>query len=166
VTDNNDDKRRSKLHGALLKILDEALAVDHAACGKIRVYEPASESLEIRAQRGFSDDFVNSFRAVSKEEALACARAFRLRRRVTVPDVSADPQSAAFRAAARSEGFRAMQSTPLIGSRGHVIGTLSTHFARVHSPSTAAALVLDYLSQKAASVIEEHLPPQPAGGPH
>ena len=160
MIDKNEEERRSNLHAALLEILDEALTVDQAACGKIRVYDPVSDSLEIRAQRGFSDGFVNSFRAVSKDEPVACARAFRLRHRVTVPDISADPLAEPYRAAARDEGFKAMQVTPLIGTGGRVVGTLSTHFPRIHHPSASAALVLDYLSRKAASIIEALFAPR------
>lgn len=151
---DNDEKRRQQLHAALLEILDEAMHIDKAACGKIRIYNPESGRLEIGAQRGFSDGFVKSFEAVGQHETLACARAFRLRHRVTVPDVATDPFSGPYRSAAGTEGFTAMQSTPLLASDGRVLGTLSTHFSRAHHPSTSAALVLDYLSQKAAAVIE------------
>lgn len=158
MIDKNEQRGRSRLHAALLEILDEALTVDQAACGKIRVYDPDSGRLEIHAQRGFSDGFVRSFRAVDQRENMACARAFRLRHRVTVPDVSTDPLAAPFRAVARSEGFKSLQVTPLLASDGRVLGTLSTHFPRVHHPSTSATLVLDYLSKKAASVIEANFP--------
>lgn len=149
-----DETRRQHAHAALLEILDEAMRVDHAARGKIRVYNPDSGRLEIRAQRGFSDGFVAEFGAIPQDTSLACARAFRSRRRVTVPDVSRDALPPDYREAARREGFQALQSTPVIGAGGRVIGTLTTHFGQVHLPSTSAALVLDYLSRKAAGVIE------------
>lgn len=150
----NEEQRLKQLHDALLQVLDEALSVDDAACGKIRVYNPQTGALEIRAQRGFSEQFVQAFRAVDADEELACARAFRLRRRVTVPNVSVDPLTAPYREPAREEGFKALQATPLIGRDGRVVGTLSTHFPKVHAPSVAAGLVLDYLSSKAAALVE------------
>jgi hypothetical protein len=153
------ERRRVELNHALLKILDEAMSVDRAACGKIRVYDPLAAALVIRAQRGFSEEFVESFAAVREDEVIACARAFRLKHRITVPDIALDGQSKAFRAAAKAEGFKAMQSTPLIGTRGRVIGTLSTHYDRVHHPSSAASLVLDHWAHKAAAVIEQLEPP-------
>lgn len=148
------DKRRQDLRAALLAILDEAMHVDKAARGKIRVYNPESGRLEISVQRGFSDDFVAAFGAIARDTSLACARAFRSRRRVTVPDVAREALPPDYREAARQEGFQAVQSTPLIGAGGRVLGTLTTHFEQVHLPSTSAALVLDYLSRKAASVLE------------
>lgn len=150
----NEEHRLQQLQAALLEVLEEAMSVDEAACGKIRVYNPQTRALEITAQRGFSEDFVQSFRAVDADEELACARAFRLRRRVAVPNVSTDPHSTPYREPARAEGFKALQATPLIAPDGRVVGTLSTHFPRVHMPSASAALVLDYLSVKAATLIE------------
>ena len=149
----NEEHRLQQLQAALLEVLEEAMSVDEAACGKIRVYNPQTRALEITAQRGFSEDFVESFRAVDADEELACARAFRLRRRVTVPNVSTDPNAQPYREPAREEGFKAYQATPLIGPDGSVVGTLSTHFPRVHQPSTSAQLVLDYLSGKAALLV-------------
>jgi GAF domain-containing protein len=149
-----NDIRRQDLHAALLEILDEAMHVDRAARGKIRVYNPHTGRLEISVHRGFSDDFVAAFGAIERDTRLACARAFRLGRRVTVPDVSRDTLPDDYREAARQEGFQAVQSTPLISAGGKVLGTLTTHFEQVHLPSMSASLVLDYLSRKAAGVIE------------
>lgn len=155
-----NEKIPRDLHAELLAILDEAMQVDQAARGKIRVYNPESGRLEILAQRGFSDDFVESFAAVTREDGVPCARAFRSRRRVTVPDVARDVLPPGYRAAAAREGSQAMQSTPLVGTGGRVIGTLTTHFPQVHLPSMAAALVLDYLSRKAAGAIEASAGPR------
>ena len=150
----NEEQRRQQLHDALLQLLDEAMSVDEAACGKIRVYNAQAGTLDIHAQRGFSEDFVQSFRTVATNDELACARAFRLRRRITVRNVSTDPLAAPYREPAREEGFRALQATPLIAPDGRVVGTLSTHFSSLHLPSASAALVLDYLSAKAATLIQ------------
>lgn len=158
----DETQRLEQLEAALLQVLDEAMRVDDAAWGKIRVYNPRTQALEIQAQRGFSDGFVQSFRAIGAGDELACARAFRLRRRVTVANVSTDPLGAPHREPARDEGFKGLQATPLIAPDGRVVGTLSTHFPHVHVPSTAATLVLDYLSSKAAHLIDALGAYQPA----
>jgi GAF domain-containing protein len=103
----HEPHRKKQLEAALLEVLDEAMSVDQAACGKIRVYNADARTLEIQAQRGFSDGFVQTFRAVDADEELACARAFRLRRRVTVPNVTTDPFSAPYLEPSREEGFTA-----------------------------------------------------------
>jgi len=109
----NEEHRLQQLQAALLEVLEEAMSVDEAACGKIRVYNPQTRALEITAQRGFSEDFVQSFRAVDADEELACARAFRLRRRVTVPNVSSDPLAKTYREPAREEGFGIEEATDM-----------------------------------------------------
>lgn len=159
VTMTEHERRKAELNQALLNILDEAMSVDEAACGKIRVYNPQAGTLEIRVQRGLSEEFLESFGAVREDEPSPCARAFRLRHRVTVPDVMLDPHAQSYRDAARAEGFKAMQVTPLIGAQGRVVGTLSTHFPRVHHPSKAATVVLDHWAKKAATMIERLEPP-------
>jgi GAF domain-containing protein len=152
------EEDRLKLHAALLEVLDEAMKVDEAACGKIRIYDPDSRSLEILAQRGFSEAFVRSFGAVDTKDGLPCARAFRLRHRVAIPDVTRDPQAGPYRDYATHEGFRAMQVTPVMDGHGQVLGTLSTHFPRVHHPSTAGGVLLDYLSRRVASLLQTFAP--------
>jgi GAF domain-containing protein len=158
MNDNENRERGQKLQQRLLEVLDEALRVDDAAAGKIRVLDPESGTLEIRAQRGFSERFVNSFRVIDSDDELPSARAFRLRHRVAIPDVAHDGQTKALQEAAREEGFRAMQATPIVDSRGRVIGTLSTHFPTVHRPSSVSALMLDHCAAKAAALLEGHLP--------
>ena len=155
-----EERRKAELSRALLEVLDEAMHVDDAACGKIRVYNPLSGSLDIRVQRGLSDEFVASFGAVREDEPSPCARAFRLKHRVSIPDITQDPRSSVYRAAAEAEGFKAVQATPLITPNGRVVGTLSTHFPKVHHPSGAAATVLDHWAQKAALLIERLDPPE------
>lgn len=47
-----------------------------------------------------------------------------------IKDVEADPAYAPLRAIARAAGYRAVQSTPLVGPDGAILGMLSTHSAR------------------------------------
>ena len=47
---------------------------------------------------------------------------------VVIFDVDKDPGFAPHRAIARASGFRAVQSTPLVGLDGHVVAMVSTHF--------------------------------------
>jgi GAF domain-containing protein len=151
--DPNNDK--TALRHGLLQILDEAMQVDGAAAGKIRVARAGSSTLEIAVQRGFSEDFVQAFRAISPEDECPSARAARTRKRVIVPDLERQPPADPLVAAVRDAGVRAMQATPLVAPDGAVIGTLSTCFRHVHALSAAAALVLDHHARRAASLIKE-----------
>lgn len=152
---SNDDK--TALRRGLLQILDEAMQVDGAAAGKIRVARPDTSTLEIAVQRGFSDGFVEAFRAIASDDACPSARAVRWRKRVTVPDLARQPPDDPFLAAAREEGMRAMQATPILAPDGAVLGTLSTCFRHAYALSAAAALVLDHHASRAAPLIKDLL---------
>lgn len=145
-------KPDAELEKLLLEVLDEAMSVDDAASGKIRCVQPDTGCLEIKAQRGFSEEFVRRFRVVEIGDGTPSARAARLRRRVVVPDLAkshADP----FSQAAETEGFRAVQATPIVDDEGALLGTLSTHFPRAHATSASAGLVLDHCARRAAKIL-------------
>jgi GAF domain-containing protein len=143
----------SGLQRALLEILDEAMQLDGAAFGKIRVARPADRTLEIEVHRGLSDGFVQAFRAVTPEDTCPSARAARTGKRIAVPDITRQPTDDPFLTAVRDEGVRGMQATPIVNHDGRVLGTLSTLFRSAYAASTVSALVLDHLARRAASLI-------------
>jgi signal transduction histidine kinase len=51
-------------------------------------------------------------------------------------------------------GARAVQSTPLVSSAGHLLGMISTHWARPHRPSAQSLKRLDLLARQAADFLE------------
>ena len=56
-------------------------------------------------------------------------------RRVIIEDVETDPGYEPYREAAGSAGYRAVQSTPLVGRGGELLGVLSTHYRGPRRPS-------------------------------
>ena len=143
----------SQTREALLRILDSAIQQDDAIAGNIQFNNPDAGGLEICVQRGFSDSFLACFRIVRTDDPCICGRAFRLGRRVTAFDVSADPQFKPFLHIAKAEGFQSVQSTPVLDHDGCVVGVISTHFREPHELSIEAARVLDLLASDAAGVI-------------
>ena len=143
----------SGLRRALLEILDEAMQLDGAAFGKIRLARPGDGALEIEVHRGLSDGFVHAFRAVAPDDSCPSARAARARKRIAVPDVMRQGADDPFLNAIRDEGVRGMQATPIVSPDGRVVGTLSTLFRGAYAASTVSALVLDHLARRAASLI-------------
>ena len=110
------------------------------------------------AQRGFAANYLNAFRRLSEDDGSACARAIRagqpvLIQPVLIQDVNADAEHAPYNAIATSAGYRAVQSTPLISSDGELIGVLSTHFARPHSPSRLDMAITQRYAQLVADLI-------------
>jgi two-component system, chemotaxis family, CheB/CheR fusion protein len=139
---------------ALYRVLDASIAMHRADFGNIQVYDPAIGKLEIVAQRGFKQDFLDSFRIVGIDDESACARAMRQGKQVTIEDVENDPAYAPYRETAAAAGYRAVQSTPLVSRRGGLIGILSTHFRRPHLPTDRELRMLDLYARQAADVIE------------
>lgn len=142
------------LRQSLLDILDQAMAVGHARCGSLQVYNRGLRALQLLAQRGMPDDVADSFRLVRPDEGTVCARAWRTGTRVSVPSVQADVQFAPYLPAAERCGFRAVQSTVIVGQRER-LGIMSTHFADPYYPSLVESVLLDACAGRAARVIED-----------
>lgn len=139
----------------LEQIFDTAVKADGAGKGTLQVFNRSSNGLEIIAHRGFDEEFLETFRFVHADKPCCCGRALRFKRRVIISDVRADLFFSPFLAIAAQAGYRAVQSTPIIGADGEVIGILSTHFASVHRLSTQAAKILDECAARLAEVMAD-----------
>ena len=117
------------------EILAMAMAELGASMGNIQLLDRNRRTLFIAAQRGFKQDFLDYFRVVSAGDKCACGFALREQKRIIIEDVETDDSFASMRSTARAAGFRAVQSTPLIGRDNKPMGILSTHFSSKHRPS-------------------------------
>ena len=70
-----------------------------------------------------------------------------------VEDVETDAEYADYRAIARAEDFRAVQSTPLIGRDGARLGIISTYWRSPHRPGEQDLRRLDLYARQAADFI-------------
>jgi hypothetical protein len=118
------------LHACLDRLLARAVAMHRTDLGNLQLLDRETGALTIAAQRGFGLDFLEHFQTVDVQDGSACGRALRLRAPVLVADVARDPDFARHRDIAGAAGFCAVQSTPLIGRDGVLLGVLSTHFRR------------------------------------
>ena len=116
------------------KALEGALALAGADRGNLQVLDPATGSLRIAAQYGFGAEFLEYF-AVVDDTGSACGRAARDRAQTVIADVNLDARFAPHRDIAAASAFRAVQSTPLIGRTGRVLGVVSTHYPAPYRPS-------------------------------
>jgi GAF domain-containing protein len=116
-------------------ILRLAMAEVGASKGNIQLLDRGSQSLFIATHRGFDRPFLEFFRSVSVADKCACGIALREQKRIIVEDVDGDGNWTPMLGVARDAGFRAVQSTPLIGRDNRVAGMLSTHFDGPHCPS-------------------------------
>ena len=148
--------RTRDLRQALDEILAGAISLLSADKGAIRVLDTTRDVLKIAAHRGFKQEFLDFFSEVTTADDSACGRALRSGERTVIEDVEADTLYAPFRLAARTAGYRAVQSTPIKSREGTLLGTLATYFCSVHRPSEQNLRLLDLYVRQAADIIERH----------
>jgi signal transduction histidine kinase/CheY-like chemotaxis protein len=146
--------RLTDLREGLEEILDATIELLGADKGTVQVLDEHREVLTIVAQRGFDTPFLEFFREVTTADLSASARTLRARVRTIIEDVEADSLYAPLRPVARAAGYRAVQTTPLIGRRGTPLGMLSTHWRTVHVPTEHDLRRLDLYARQASDFIE------------
>jgi hypothetical protein len=111
-------------------ILDAAMTAGAADSCDLQIYDPATATLRMHAQRGFKDDFVASFAAVDDILPTACAAALTTRQTVLVDDVTRSPIFLGHPTLepVRAAGTRAVRSYPLLAPDGDVHAVLSLHY--------------------------------------
>jgi PAS domain S-box-containing protein len=139
---------------ALEDVLENAIVTCGADFGNVQLLNTQSNVLEIVAQRGFREDFLNHFRAVRVDEGSACAQAMQRGDRIIIEDVELDPAFKPHRRVAAAAGYRAVQSTPLKTHDGKILGMMSTHFRAPHRLSERDQRLLDLYARHAADLIE------------
>jgi len=142
------------LREGLDEMLAGAIELMGADKGNIQVLDQRRSILTIEAQRGFEKEFLEFFREVKAEDDTACGRALRSARPTVIEDVDSDAAFAPFRAVARAAGYRAVVSTPLVGSTGLPLGIISTHFVSPHRPADVSLRRIDLYARQAAGFIE------------
>jgi PAS domain S-box-containing protein len=135
------------------EILEATIALQRADFGNVQLCDPASGALEIVAQRGFSQRFLEYFGRVDSRDESACGRALREGTRVIIEDVQNDGGYAPHREIAAAEGYRAVQSTPIRGRDGRAMGMLSTHFREPHRPSERELQLTDLYLRMVSELI-------------
>lgn len=140
----------------LSAMLDTAIWISQADKGNVQLYDERSGMLNIAVHRGFDAPFIEFFASVERDDPSACATALAAAARVVIEDVTTSEIFAGQPAlqVLLDAGVRAVQSTPLVSSRGTVIGMVSTHFGRPHRPSTHDCQLLDELARQAADYVE------------
>jgi signal transduction histidine kinase/ActR/RegA family two-component response regulator len=95
--------------------------------------------------------------AVIGPSAGSCGTAAYRRERVIVNDISTDPLWGEYRAFALPHGLRACWSTPIMSTRGQVLGTFALyHTATKFTPPKEDFEVIDLLAHTAGLVIERY----------
>jgi GAF domain-containing protein len=117
--------------------LEDALSLLRADRGNVQIIDPASGSLRIAVQAGFSDEFLEYFAVVNDDDGSACGIAARQHAQTVITDVNTDARYTPHQNIAAASGYRAVQSTPLVDLGGHLLGMLSTHYPCPYRPPDA-----------------------------
>ncbi|MET0918649.1 MAG: PAS domain S-box protein [Burkholderiales bacterium] len=142
------------LRTALEEVLDASIQMTRAEFGLVQLYRPQTQALEIVAQRGFPQEFIDRFRIVgANDPSSAFGRAMQ-GERVIIEDVEHDPAFEPHRQIAAAAGFRGVQSTPFLGRGGELLGVLSTHFRHPHRPTDHDLRIIDLYARQAADFLE------------
>jgi two-component sensor histidine kinase len=146
---------RNGFEACLFEITKTAIAISEADKGNLQLFDAASGSLTIVAQQGFQGDFLKFFASVRGNDA-ACGAAMRTTKQIIVDDVLTSeifvgqPAQKVLLEAA----VRAVVSTPLMSSKGNLLGVLSTHFTRPLNPSERQLRLINILTRQAADYLE------------
>jgi PAS domain S-box-containing protein len=143
----------TEIEPLLKEVLEASMALLNAVFGNVQLYDPKSHALKIVAQRGFEQDFLDYFDNV-QEGTGSCGAALERRERIIVEDVLTDPVFAPHLPIVNAAGYRAVQSTPLTGRGGEMLGMISTHFRQPHRPSERDLRFVDLYARQAADMIE------------
>jgi hypothetical protein len=147
------------------RTLDHAMQATGAEMGNVQLLGPLG--LRIVAQRGFQKPFLDFFARVDDTRS-ACGAAMRRRTRIAVTDVARDRLFAGTPAepVMAAAEVRAVQSTPLLGADGRLIGVLSTHYRAPRALSLRDEESLDHAAWRAASLLGllfRSMNPEPLG---
>lgn len=141
----------------LQEILEAAIALTDADKGNLQLLDPSTGMLKIVVQKHFKSPFLKFFEYVDAGEATACGAALKRMERVILEDISRGPVfDDETREVLLEEDIHAVQSTPLVSWEGRLLGILSTHFCRVHTPAERELRLVDILARQAADMIERH----------
>ena len=143
----------SGLPDLLHELLEAAIEITGAEMGNIQLVQDGR--LVIVTQRGFEAAFLEHFDGVHEGRA-ACGTALASGRRVVVEDVSKSSLFAGTpeRHVLAAAGVRAVQSTPLIGPTGRLLGMLSTHYRQPHRHTETELQHVDVLARLAGDLID------------
>jgi len=139
----------------LHQIVDAAIAITGADKGNLQLFEADVGAFTIAAQRGFDGPILKLFEQ-ERETGSAYAAATRMGTRVIIEDVTRSDLFAATQArqAMVDAGVRAVISTPLMNSKGSLLGVISTHFASPRRPGERELHFMDLLARQTAYYLE------------
>ncbi|MEU0005601.1 ANTAR domain-containing protein [Streptomyces sp. NPDC006314] len=144
-----DPRYRRQMTDAVLR---EALAIGRAPAGYVQSVDPAVGTLVLESHHGCAETFLDHL-VCGRDDGTADAVARTRGRRVSVPDVGADPMlSDECRRLLLATGTHALQCIPVLSAAGSCTGVITLHWPHAgHRPDAAQAEALGLLASDTAA---------------
>ncbi|HLG98634.1 MAG TPA: PAS domain S-box protein [Bryobacteraceae bacterium] len=141
------------------KLVAAAASIMHSDFATMQILDPArgpKGELRLLASRGLTPEGEKVWEWVGFDTESTCGQALRTGKRAIASDVTTCDFLAGTGGmdALLDAGIRAGQSTPLVSRSGRLLGMISTHWSRPHSPTERDLRLLDILARQAADLIE------------
>lgn len=139
-------------------MLDALMEYHQADFGELQLSDSDGKDLRIAAHRGFDDQALTEVRRVALHAQSTHGRALRSKCSVLSKDVRTDADLAAIAKQLAKAGVCAVQSTPLVGADGAVVGVISTYFRKPYRFVASTMQVTAMYAQQGAYLLERALP--------
>ena len=139
-------------------MLNAAIAIAQADMGTLQLCDAEGKRLEIVAQQGFSQSYVDYWNAAAEHEG-GGGPASQRAEMISVEDVTKSPvfvNSPALEVQLKA-GVRAVLSVPLVTPDGKTVGVLSTHYRSPYRADARKMRVFDLLAREIAGIIDQGL---------
>lgn len=151
----------STIDDALRTGLRDLVALHGAEMGDIQMID-ARGRLAIVEAWNVSPEFLERFADLDAGDGTVCARSFRSREPVFIPDVACDADFAPYAKFAASVPFKAVLSCPLVTTGGEPIGMISVLSANAFQPTALEMLSATRYAQQLADAITARVPDRAA----
>ena len=138
-------------------ILQQAMLMNGTKAATLQLLNKNDQSLEIAASYGLSDEFIEHFKKVTINDGSVCSRALQSGESVFIGDITQDKVFTSHLYVAMRNNINAVLSTPLICSKGYLIGMMSTHFKITRNPTKDSLENFETFCKITADKIDEFI---------
>ena len=148
-----------RLYSSLVDAAATLMRSDFATMQMLHPDRGQKGELQLLAFRGFDPELIKFWEWVRADSGCTCGMALSTGRRAVATDVRTCDFMAGTpdRDALLQAGVQAAQSTPLISRSGRLLGMISTHWRKPHSPTDSDLQRFDILARLAADLVERRL---------
>lgn len=146
-----------ELKDLLDNLLQQAMIMNGTKASTLQIINKSDHSLEIVASYGLSEEFLEHFKKVNLDEGSVCSRAWQCGGTVFIGDITQDKLFARHLYVTMRNNINSILSTPLICSKGHLIGMISTHSRITRKPTKDCLENFEVFCRNAADKIEEFI---------